>query len=560
MGGVGKTELALKVAHELKKDFPAQLRVDLQGTSNHPTSPETALGFVIRAFYKDEIKLPNSREELTQLYLQTLGNKPVLLLLDNAHRPEQVRPFLPPPNCALLITSRHPIILPGLTHLDLETLPPDKARELFNAIKSGVAPDIADEICNLCGYLPLAIRAAATLLDVEIDLDAADYLNELRDERKRLKEIERVNDEDLSVTASFNLSYARLNEEQQRVFRNLSAFPASFDAAAAEAICEDENHQLLSELLKRSLVNYSLDRKRYRLHDLVRVYAKDKNAEDESYAAQMHFAQYYLDLAKNAEDEFIGSDQALQIPAIKRFDGERDNIFAGQSWAEGQSPQDNEAAQICNLYGACFSHLMSLRVNPSDRIPITTAAVNAAQQIGDRRNEGGHLGDLGVAYSNLGDVSKAISFYEQALVIAREIGDCRSEYRSLGNLGSAYQDLGDVPKAISFSEQALLISREIGNRRGEGVSLGLLGNAYAKLGNLPKAISFHEQALVISREIGDRRGEGRHLANLGLAYYKLEEREKAIAYTEEAIQIHTEIQSPTAETWRKNLAIFRSEK
>ena len=196
MGGVGKTELALKVAHELKKDFPAQLRVDLQGTSNHPTSPETALGFVIRAFYKDEIKLPNSQEELTQLYLQTLGDKPVLLLLDNAHRPEQVRPFLPPSNCALLITSRHPIKLPGLTHLDLETLPPDKARELFNAIKSGVAPDIADEICNLCGYLPLAIRAAATLLDVEIDLDAADYLNELRDEQKRLKEIERVNDED----------------------------------------------------------------------------------------------------------------------------------------------------------------------------------------------------------------------------------------------------------------------------------------------------------------------------------------------------------------------------
>ena len=106
MGGVGKTELALKVAHELKKDFPAQLRVDLQGTSDHPTSPETALGFVIRAFYQEEIKLPNSLAELTQLYLQTLGNKPVLLLLDNAHRPEQVRPFLPPSNCALLITSR----------------------------------------------------------------------------------------------------------------------------------------------------------------------------------------------------------------------------------------------------------------------------------------------------------------------------------------------------------------------------------------------------------------------------------------------------------------------
>jgi tetratricopeptide (TPR) repeat protein len=81
----------------------------------------------------------------------------------------------------------------------------------------------------------------------------------------------------------------------------------------------------------------------------------------------------------------------------------------------------------------------------------------------------------------------------------------------LGNLGIAYADLGQTERAIEFYEQQLGITREIGDRRGEGSALGSLGNAYVVLGQTQRAVEFYEQVLPIFREIGDRRGEGNAL-------------------------------------------------
>jgi tetratricopeptide (TPR) repeat protein len=168
-------------------------------------------------------------------------------------------------------------------------------------------------------------------------------------------------------------------------------------------------------------------------------------------------------------------------------------------------------------------------------------ALVISKEIGDRRGEGNHLGNLGNAYSHLGQVEKAIDYHEQALVISKEIGDRRGEGADLGNLGLAYSHLGQVEKAIEYYEQALVISKEIGDRRGEGADLGNLGNAYSHLGQVEKAIKYYEQALVISKEIGDRRGEGADLGNLGLVYIYLGQVEKAIDYYEQALVISKEI-------------------
>ena len=97
-------------------------------------------------------------------------------------------------------------------------------------------------------------------------------------------------------------------------------------------------------------------------------------------------------------------------------------------------------------------------------------------------------------------------FHEQHLAIAREIGDRRDEGNALGNLGLAWDDLDEPRKAIEYYEQNLAIAREIGDRRGEGNALGNLGIAWADLGETRKAIEYYEQDLAITREIGDRRG------------------------------------------------------
>ena len=159
---------------------------------------------------------------------------------------------------------------------------------------------------------------------------------------------------------------------------------------------------------------------------------------------------------------------------------------------------------------------------------------------------------------SLGEVEKAISYYEEALAIAREIGHRQNEGIWLGNLGAAYSDLGEVEKAISYYEEALAIAREIGHRQNEGSWLGNLGLAYSDLGEVEKAISYYEEALAIDKEIGYRQGEGANLDNLGVAYRALGEVEKARHYLEQSLAIFEEIKSPNADLVRSSLEELES--
>lgn len=170
MGGIGKTELALLVAEGLKDDYPdAQFFINLQGTDTNPRSPQDAMAICIRAFLGPKAKLPEDPEQLAHLYRSELSGKRVLLLLDNAADSAQVRPLLPPTGCAVLVTSRQSVALPGMTPLTLHSLTEEEARQLLLEIAARAEP-AAEQICKLCGYLPLALRAAGSLLAITADL------------------------------------------------------------------------------------------------------------------------------------------------------------------------------------------------------------------------------------------------------------------------------------------------------------------------------------------------------------------------------------------------------
>ena len=280
MGGIGKTELALLVAERLTDDYPdAQFFINLQGTEANPRSPEEVLATCIRAFIGPEAALPEDRDQLLQRYRSELSGKRVLLLLDNVADSGQVQPLLPPPGSAVLITSRQAVTLPGMTRLKLNLLTDDEAQELLVEIAPH-AKAAAEQICELCGYLPLAIRAAGSLLAVTDDLDPFAYASQLKDEHNRLEHIGTEGVE-IGVAASLNLSYERLASETARVLRLLSVFPGTFDAAAEEVVCADIGHAQLSDLVRRSLVLYDSNTKRYRLHDLARLFADSKLSDEE---------------------------------------------------------------------------------------------------------------------------------------------------------------------------------------------------------------------------------------------------------------------------------------
>ncbi|HVF42933.1 MAG TPA: tetratricopeptide repeat protein [Pyrinomonadaceae bacterium] len=556
MGGIGKTELAFYVAERLRDLYTdAQLVVDMRGTDDTPRDAGDALAACIRAFVGVEQRLPDDLHELTRIYRSVLEGKRVLILLDNARDSAQARPLMPPAGSALLVTSRETVALPGMRRVTLEQLEPAEARELLRGIAPHVPADTSDRICFLCGYLPLAIRAAGSLLDVTADLAPETYAEQLQDERRRL-ELIGAEGVDLGVEASFGLSYARLTEDAARVFRQLAAFPATFDARAEETICEDPDHKHLTDLLRRNLVRYNKDTQRYSLHDLARLFADSRMSDDEGHATRMRYAAHYLTVLVKSNDLYLKGGDAIKS-GLALFDVERRNIEAGQEWACRHSSDDETVARLCNDYPDAGAYLLILRQHPREYISWLEAALVAARQLKDRISEGAHLGNLGNAYREVGEMQRAVELNEQCLIIAREIHNRYEEGKALGNLGSSYYYMGKTQQAIELYKQDLIIAREIGDRRGEGTVLGNLGVAYRNLGEPQRAVEFHEQYLAIARELGDRHGEGIALFNASLALDILGNRAKAFAHAEAALEIFEQIESPYVDRVRAQLAWWR---
>ena len=532
MGGVGKTVLALKLAEQLTPQYPdAQFYLDLRGADPQPLSSADAMAHVIRA-YHPTARLPESEAELSGLYRSVLHDQRALLLMDNAAGREQVAPLVPPAGSVMLVTSRRHFTLPGLQAVNLDTLPPADARALLLKIAPRIG-DCADEMAALCGCLPLALRLAGSILAERVDLSPVSFLERLTDAQTRLG----------LVDASLRLSYELLSEEAQRLWCMLAVFPGTFDSTAAAAVWEmepDAAQDGLSELVRYSLVEWNPGAARYGLHDLARLYCDSRLSAPDRAAAQGRHATHYETVLCAADALYMQGGESIER-GLALFDLEWHNVQAGQAWAARQAQEDDAAAHLCNVYPDAGLYCLSLRQHPREGIRWTEAALDAARRLGDRGGEGRHLGSLGNAYRNLGQVERAIEYHEAALEISREIGDRRGEGNKLGDLGTAYRDLGQVERAIEYYQQALEIAREIGHRRGEGARLGNLGSAYYVLGQVERAIEYYQAALEISRGIGHRRNEGVWLGNLGNAYRDLGQVERAIEYHEAALEISQEI-------------------
>jgi tetratricopeptide (TPR) repeat protein len=538
LGGVGKTALALKLAEELKPRYPdAQFYLDMKGVSKEPISAKDAMGYMIRSLYPD-IKLPENEAALAGMYQSMLYDKRAILVLDNAKDEAQVEPLIPPASCLLLVTSRQHFTLAGLEAKNLDALSPADARSLILSIAKRLAKeqrDYAGELARLCGNLPLALRSVAKVLTARIDLNPADYVRKLADARERLKET--------AADASLSLSYELLTPELQRRFRSLAVFPDTFDLAASTAVWDVEpgaGQDSLGELGLSSLLEFNSATSRYRLHDLVRIFADAHLDSDERSVSQRCHAVYYKLVADKANQLYLRGGESLK-EGLALYDLEWMSIEAGLSWATTQAGENDEAARLCITYLDAVAYYHNLRLHPRERITWLEVALGAARRLQDSAATGAQLGNLGVAYHALGNDRQAIQYHEQALEIARESGDRAGEEATLGNLGLAYRCLGDSRQAIKFHEQALKIAREIGDRRGEQSALGNLGVTYKSLGEYERASEHYRQALKIAKEIGDRQGEESALGNLGVAYKNLGHHERAIEHYRQALQIAQEI-------------------
>ena len=288
LGGVGKTALALHVAHSVRACFPdGQLYVDLQGTGRAPADSGAVLTHFLRALGVAASAVPDGLEQKSALYRSLIADRRVLVLLDNARDSAQVRPLLPgAPGCAVLVTGRtRTLALPGAGRVDVEVLDEAEALALLGAIvgaeRAAAEPEAARELVAVCGGLPLAVRIAAARLASRPGWALADLVARLS-ERRRLDEL-RVGD--LGVEATFRAGYEALGPGLAHAFRALAlGILPTFCRAAAAALLDttdDAAEAAVEALVDAGLVE-AHGEDRYRYHDLVGLFARRLGEHHES--------------------------------------------------------------------------------------------------------------------------------------------------------------------------------------------------------------------------------------------------------------------------------------
>jgi transcriptional regulator with XRE-family HTH domain len=330
MGGVGKTSLAVHVAHRLAPTYPdGGLYLDLHGFTpgQQPLEPQAALGRLLGAL--DITHPPAGAEERAALWRSELSRRRVLVVLDNAVDAEQVRPLLPGAGkSAVLITSRSRLVsLDGVPPVSLAPLADGDAAHLFGraAGLTLTEEEAVSQVLRQCGGLPLALRMAGARLRHRPGWTIAVLAERLRDNAGRFDSV-------------FGMSLQQLDSDQRRVFRLLGVLPgADFDAAAAGALADMSPGRVdavLEELVDAHLVQ-ELSPGRYRMHDLIRQYAADIAADEEPLAeAALHrVLNHYLAQAV-AHDRTLPSPHRRQpspgdpAKAMAWFDLEYVNLIA----------------------------------------------------------------------------------------------------------------------------------------------------------------------------------------------------------------------------------------
>lgn len=540
MGGVGKTRLAIRLAHELVsvgECADEQLYVDLRGHAEQPPAdPATVLASFLHLLGVPGGQIPRDLEGRSAMFRDRLHGKHALVLLDNAASEEQVTPLLPAsPTNVVVVTSRRALTLDGAYTVPLPTFSPDDAETLIAKIvgMERVSGDRAGvtEVVELCGRLPLAVALAARRLQTRPAWSVADLAARLRDAGNRMGELAAGS---RKVRTAFDLSYRALEPDRQRLFRLLGLIPGAdftVDAAAALAgAAPSAARGALEHLVEEHLVTAATG-ERYRLHDLLRAYAQDLLDADESpaerQAAVTRLLDYYLHTAGRAAyrlqpsrwaADAIGTPSA-HVPAL-------DTAEEAASWLDAEYASLTGAVRLAAEWGlAAYTwrlvHSMWVHVYlygyAQDWEQTLRAALRASREAGCDQGTAVSSTYLGGALLHLGQLDDAFTCLQEARELHRELGNLELEMSSLTWLSITSYRLGRFSAALEYIDEALQSCRGRDPYR-EAILRNNRGYLLAMLGRTGEAIDEYTPALTLARRAGNGAVEGAVLVNLGDAY------------------------------------------
>jgi DNA-binding SARP family transcriptional activator/tetratricopeptide (TPR) repeat protein len=574
--GVGKTALAVHWAHRVSDEFPdGQLYVNLRGYATcEPLPPCEALTGFLHALGVPAEQVPATEVEAAGLYRSMLAGKRMLVVLDNARNPDQVRPLLPgSPGCLVLITSREQlaglVARDGARRLTVDVMAPDEASELLARLlgpnRVTAEPAAAAELAELCARLPLALRVAAANLAGHPHDTISDHAAHLRT-GDRLTVLEVDDDDQTAVRPALDLSYDALPAEAQRVFRLLGLVPGADVTLAAAAALAGTTKADVSRLLDRLARAHLIDHHapgRYTFHDLLRLYAirraQHQESESDRAAAIGRLFGYYLGRVDAAAVLLYPLTFRLPRPhppaepfaddceAWAWVDAELPNLVAAIVHAAQHGPRKVAWEMADALRGSFW-----LRLRLAEWLTAARAGLAAAEVEGDPDAQAATRLCLADAYLRHGEYDQAVGHYTRAIELFRQSGSREGQATALGNFANAYRELGRSQEAIDHLTQALVLDRQTGRLFGQASDLANLGNLYWELGKLQLALDHHHEALLLDQQTGSRYGEGVDLANLGQTYYALGRTDEALTTLNAALDLNREVgdRGTEAETMR----------
>ncbi|WP_187414165.1 XRE family transcriptional regulator [Nonomuraea sp. PA05] len=553
--GLGKTTLTVRAAHVLRTDFPDGVYfLDLFGMSPRPLPAEEALSLLLRALGRAEQQMESDLEGRASSYRSLLRERRALIVLDNAASEEQVRPLLPGGGAGkALVTSRRLLAgLEGVHRLGLGPLPTLEAADLLTGIlkERGASDDgqAVRQLAQLCGGLPLALRIAGNRLVSRPAWNAADLAARLTNEERRLDQLSAG---DLKIATAFGLSYEQLAGSTRRVFRRLAVVPGhSFDAALAAVAGGTSTEgawDVLDELVDLGLLQDSASG-RYRFHDLVRLFARDRlreeEPESEREAVTLTLTEWLLRTATSAgrwsepspglasqeeADHWLRVNVDNWMGALRHLSGagrhaavldcaEAMHWFSsrwmhGPHWhelftlgSEAAAALGDPARQAKQVNGLAWVHLVP-RQDLEATLRYTAQAMELATRSGATVQIALAEHNAAGALRRLGRLDEAIAAETRAAEAFKAGGEIDPYSQCLGSLGSCLRDAGRHTEALEqylellalldddrsgMTASVVVFTRPIVLAR-IGECLGLLGQRPEGITKLTEAIDLMER-------------------------------------------------------------------
>jgi DNA-binding SARP family transcriptional activator/tetratricopeptide (TPR) repeat protein len=551
-GGVGKTALALHWAHRNLDAFPdGQLYVNLRGfdPSTEPTPPETVLREFLEALGEETI--PAGLDARAARYRGLVAGRRMLVLLDNARSTEQVEPLLPGSDVTVLVTSRLKlaglVAAHGARSVSLDVLRPADAHEFLTTRlgpeRVAAEPEVVADLLSWCDGLPLALSIVAARVAMEPDFPLAVFAGELREQPLDALDAGEIG---TNLRAVFSWSVAALSDEAARAFGLLGTVGTADVSLAAVAALLDRpaprTRMVMRELENAHLVQQHVPG-RYRMHDLVGLYAADLPVDAGSrladfYAASARAAALALEPFKVLPEHesrhvlvFGGSAAAMAW-----FDAEHACLMTEQRQA-----LERGAAEVAWMLGRTLNPYHLRRGRASDDVDAWLVALRAAEALGNETNQATAHMCLGADYVELGESALGHRHFERSLELFARNDDHTAHGAAHRAMAWAAEFEGDLEKALEHSVRGLEKFRAAGSEIREAESLNEVGWRYACLGRYAEARTFCEDALLLNNKLGHTEGTAATLDSLAHIAHHDGRHADAVAHYREALALYREL-------------------